>query len=69
MIGSRLFNEQENKPIDTIYGCVTTGSEWQFLKLSGSIIYIDSKRYFMDNLSLLLGVLQTIIDQYIQKLL
>jgi hypothetical protein len=67
MVGARLFNEQEKEPIDTIYGCVTTGTEWQFIKLEGSIILIDSKRYFVDNLSLLLGVLQTIIDQYIIK--
>ncbi len=33
MVAAQLFNAQEGLTIDTIFGCVTTGKTWQFLKL------------------------------------
>lgn len=67
MVGAKIFNEQEKESIPRIYGCVTTGTEWQFLILEESNILIDSKRYYIDNLNILLGVLQIIIDEFIKK--
>lgn len=64
MVGARLFNQLENQPLETIFGCVSTGEIWQFLKLEQQMIIIDEKRYFLDNLELLLGVLQKIINFY-----
>ncbi|NER33711.1 MAG: hypothetical protein F6J93_06580 [Oscillatoria sp. SIO1A7] len=48
MYAAQLFNERENNNIDTIYGSVTTGSLWQFMRLSGKAgkaIEIDLKEY------------------------
>ena len=65
MVGARLFNQLENQPLETIFGCVSSGEIWQFLKLEQQTIIIDEKRYFLDNLELLLDVLQKIIDFYL----
>lgn len=62
MEGARLYNQNEGKNLAVIYGCVTTGTEWQFLKLENQICYIDKKRYYINDLPALLGVLQTIVD-------
>ncbi len=62
LVGSSLFNEQNNSPIPTIYGASTTGTEWRFLKLEGNNIIIDRKRYYLANLPNLLGALQLIIQ-------
>ena len=62
MEGARLYNQNEGKNLVVIYGCVTTGTEWQFLKLENQICYIDKKRYYINDLPSLLGVLQTIVD-------
>ncbi|MDM8560166.1 hypothetical protein [Candidatus Parabeggiatoa sp. HSG14] len=62
MMGARIFNQSENQPIETIFGCVTNGEVWQFLKLENQTILIDAKKYFLDNLAQILGVLQVIID-------
>ncbi len=35
MIAARRFNEAAGTPIDPIYGVVTTGLLWRFLKLEG----------------------------------
>ncbi|MDY6991416.1 MAG: hypothetical protein SVR94_02255 [Pseudomonadota bacterium] len=64
MVGARLFNQLENQPLETIFGCVSSGEVWQFLKLEQQMIIIDEKRYFLNNLAQILGVLQHIIDCY-----
>ncbi|MDZ7934588.1 MAG: hypothetical protein U5M51_06420 [Emticicia sp.] len=61
MVGASIFNKTEGKEVDTIYGCVSNGIEWQFLKLSGKSLIIDEKMYFFNELEQILGVLQAII--------
>ena len=64
IIGTRVFNENANKPLPTYFGCVTTGREWQFLQLIDSTIYIDQRVYLLTELPILLGVFQHIIELY-----
>jgi len=68
MEGARLYNQNEGKNLTTIYGCVTTGTEWQFLKLEYQVCFIDEKRYYINDLPSLLGVLQTIVDIQLKSL-
>ena len=68
MEGARLYNQREGKNLHVIYGCVTTGTEWQFLKLENQICFIDEKRYYINDLPSLLGVLQTIVDIQLRSL-
>ncbi len=63
MIGAKVFNENKGIKLEKIYGCVTTGKEWLFMKLEDKI-YIDKKSYSLDNIEELLGVFQYIIDYY-----
>jgi hypothetical protein len=62
MEGARIYNETEGKKLEIIYGCVTTGTEWQFLKLANKTCWIDSQRFYINDLPLLLGMLQAIVD-------
>ncbi len=64
MMGARLFNQQDQRPIETIFGCVTTGEAWQFLKLEQERIIIDTKRYYIDHVEHILGILHVIIEFY-----
>jgi hypothetical protein len=41
MYAAKLYNDKEGKPRDIIYGCVTTGFLWCFLKLENHQLYID----------------------------
>ncbi|MGC8642845.1 MAG: hypothetical protein ACP5XB_23545 [Isosphaeraceae bacterium] len=45
MMAIRLFNEREGTPVLAVFGCVTSGSIWRFLKLEGSTLYIDKLEY------------------------
>jgi hypothetical protein len=64
LYGVRLFNEKEGKPMPIVYGAVTDGNTWRFLKLEGTILYTDIEILYLDNLPLLLGTLQWVIDFY-----
>jgi hypothetical protein len=66
MIGARLFNQKKNS-YQIIHGACTNGYDWLFLKLDGDTIFIDTDRYSIQNLPLLLGVLQTTLDFYLSE--
>jgi hypothetical protein len=57
MLAAQLFNEQEGNEIKTIYGAVTTGDIWKFLKLEGTDIFIDLNNYYIQELNKILGIL------------
>ena len=64
MVGARVFNQKNNNPIKTIFGCVTNANQWIFLKLEDNNLLIDKSEYSSNNLPELLGAFQTIIDFY-----
>ena len=45
-----------------VYGCVTTGSEWKFLRLVDRTLEIDQHEYFINEVPLILGVLLSVFD-------
>lgn len=64
MYAARLFNQQKGSDIQTIHGAVTNGFLWQFLKLEGQTLFIDSQRYAIANLPQLLGAIQKVYNFY-----
>jgi len=63
MIAARIFNESEGNKRNAVYGLVTTGSIWRFLKLEDDKIYIDKKEYFIESLDRILGILSQIVSE------
>jgi hypothetical protein len=64
MIAARIFNEQKESLIKTIYGIVTTGSIWKFMKLEDRL-YIDIKEYYIEQLGKIMGIMLQIINSEI----
>ena len=64
MVGAQRFNQLEGNEVPVIYGCVTTGEDWQFLTLKDSHIAIDSQRYYVNELDKVLGIFQSMVDSY-----
>lgn len=62
MVGAREFNKTEETGVEIIFGAVTTGELWQFLKLDNNTIYTDINKYYIENPDKLIGVLQSIVD-------
>ncbi|WP_414588049.1 hypothetical protein [Scytonema sp. PCC 10023] len=57
MLAARILNERAGNENMTIYGTVTTGSIWQFLKLEGQVISIDLSEYYLKDVNKILGIL------------
>ena len=57
MVAVRMFNDKDKTPLDAVYGCVTSGNNWRFLKLDGDTLTIDKTEYHIQNVAAVLGVL------------
>ncbi len=55
MIASQRFNEIKGTPINTIYGSVTTGILWRFLRLRGQTVEIDLTNYLLEPVEQIIG--------------
>jgi hypothetical protein len=62
MIAAHKFNEMNGNPIQDIYGTVTTGSTWRFLKLNGKTVSIDLTDYPISPVDQVLGILTYLIQ-------
>jgi hypothetical protein len=60
MVGARVYNEREGR-VGPIYGAVTSGSVWRFLRLDGSAVALDQQEYHVRQLPKLVGVLASLI--------
>jgi hypothetical protein len=60
MVAIRLFNEREGTPLAVVFGCVSSGSNWRFLKLEGSNLLIDRPEYYLRDVAKVLGILVSI---------
>ncbi len=63
LVGARKYNEKKGITTEKLYGCTTTGDVWRFIEYSDKL-YIDDKKYYLGEISELLGVFQSIIDYY-----
>ncbi len=60
MVAIRLFNEREGTPVEAVFGCVTSGSVWRFLKLEETELSIDQQEYYLRDVPKILGILVSI---------
>ena len=61
MIAAQVFNQAKNSAIEEVYGVVTTGSLWKFLKLAGNFLTIDSNEVHISTPGILLGILMKVV--------
>jgi hypothetical protein len=57
MIAAQLFNQQQGTVPESIYGAVTTGTDWKFLKLCDRTAFIDLSDYYIKEIDQILGIL------------
>ena len=57
MLGAQRFNQQQDDQIEAIYGGVTTGNAWKFLKLVNQTAFIDLNDYYIKEVDKILGIL------------
>ena len=63
MIAAQLFNEIQGNTIKTIYGVISVGTIWQFLKLVNDNVYINLSEYYIRDIEQILGILVNALRQ------
>lgn len=64
MVAAKLFNEAEGvENISKIYGVVTTGTAWKFLRMEGLHTTIDLDEYPIEQPGKILGILLAMVAQ------
>lgn len=63
MLAAQRFNAEKGNDIRAIYGTTTTGTEWQFLKLTGKNLQIDMDIYSIQQCEKILGILSSMVNQ------
>lgn len=61
MYAAALFNERENNHLPYVYGVVTTGTTWKFIKLLENKAYIDINEYYLKEIEQLIGLFLSIL--------
>lgn len=62
MVAAQIFNAKAGQEISTVYGCVTSGKLWQFLKLTNKNVTIDINEYYVTPVDRILGILKWMIE-------
>lgn len=63
MVAAQLFNQRDSHELPCIYGAVTTGDEWKFIKLKDNVAYIDQDLYYIRDIENIIGILVQMIGQ------
>ena len=67
LLGAERFNQKhsgDGPPITVLYGVVTDGNLWQFLRLEQNIVTVDTQLYYLNDLPTLLGAFKHILSVY-----
>ena len=57
MLAAQMFNERRGQKIKKIYGAVTSGTLWKFLRLEKDLLEIDATDYHISDVEKILGIL------------
>lgn len=57
LVAAQIFNAAEERTAGALYGIVTTGTDWKFLKLEGQNALIDTDLYYLDNVEKIVGII------------
>jgi hypothetical protein len=63
LVPAQRFNESRQNSISTLYGTISSGTAWRFLKLEGKTVTIDLTDYPLPPVEELLGFLVWMVEE------
>jgi len=67
MVAAQIFNTRKGLDVQTVYGAVSTGTNWKFMMLEEQLVKIDLTEYFITQLNQILGILAEPFRVYFQR--
>ena len=63
MVAAQQFNQARNNAIGTIYGVVTSGSAWKFLRLTEMHVMVDATEYHISQVERIVGIIVAMVKE------
>ena len=57
LVAVRLFNRRKGQELPAVYGAVTTGNNWKFLRLAGDTANVDLAEYHIKEVGRVVAIL------------
>jgi hypothetical protein len=57
MVAAQTFNKIRGNPIKSVYGAVTTGTNWKFMRLTDAVVTVDTSEYYLKEIERVVGIL------------
>ncbi len=67
MLAAQRFNERRGLPLPSLYGVVTTGSLWKFMRLRDATVMVDEAEYHIKQVEQIVGVLVSIVREALEQ--
>ena len=61
LVAAQIFNAKAERSIGTLYGIITTGEIWKFLRLQGTEAMIDTDDYFLNEPEKIVGIILSML--------
>ena len=62
LYAAQIFNDRVGKSRPILYGAVTFGHEWKFIRFIGKEAEVDTNVFYLNQLPQILGIMQYIVD-------
>ena len=63
MVAALRFNRERGNAIESVFGTVTTGSSWKFLRLTGSVASVDRTEYHISQVERIVAILLSMLQE------
>jgi hypothetical protein len=63
MVAAQVFNRDRKNAIETVFGVVTTGTAWLFLRLKESTVFLDRTEYHISQAGKVVGILLAMLRE------
>jgi hypothetical protein len=63
LVAVQKFNRDQSRPVPTVYGAVTTGNIWRFLRLKETAVSLDQREYYLQEVERIVGILVSMVRE------
>ncbi len=63
MVAAQRFNRAQGSAVETVYGAVTTGTTWVFLRLIDPVVFLDRSEYYVSQAEKIVAILVAMLRE------
>jgi len=67
MLAAQRFNQRRGLSLPSVYGVVTTGNLWKFMRLRDTTIIVDETEYHIKHVEQIVGILVFIVREALEQ--